>query len=232
MPPDATVNEIAAILDRLGREALWRPVEQVETLLSGRNPAEVDDPLVHSLCRLDFRGKSVTDLGSNVGLHAFLAALLGAREVRALDYGPDIVRLGTLLAERHGLPQVRFLQVDFTRTPPDEPADLALMLDIIGHNKVRKGRVDALLDIVVRFSRKELVVNVRPVYAVEAELGVPPTALAGLYPEQHLRHGRLHLLDYLQERHGRDWEIRLLAEGDALAAQDKPALHFVRKPQE
>ena len=222
-------TELAETVYRVGRQALWRPLDMVEALLASKDPGSVTEPLARSLCAVDFTGKTVVDLGSNIGFYAFLAGICGAREVHALDYGPDIVRIGELLAARHGLERVRFLQTDFYGTLPAEDYDIALMLDIIGHNKVRKGRVDALMDTVMRYSGKELVVNVRPEYDVLSELGIEAEALRGLYPSEHLRGGRLYLLEYLEARHGRSWEIRPLCSKDEMARQDKPAFHFTRK---
>lgn len=222
-------NELGATMNRLGTQALWRPLDMVEHLLRGKDPQNVAEPLARSLLAVDFQGKSVVDLGSNIGLYAFLAALLGAREVMALDFGPDIVRMGGLLAAKHSLPQVRFELSDFIRARPDRTWDLALMLDIIGHNKVRKGRVGALMDVLSRYSHKELVCNVRPVYTIEPELGVPPEALEGLYPREHLREGKFFLLEYLQARHGREWKISMLAGEAEAAGQDKPAFLFSRR---
>ncbi len=221
--------DATALATRLGNQALWRPLELVRELLVHKDPGQVREPLARCLLQVDFQGKSVVDLGSNIGLHSFLAALLGAREVHALDFGPDIVRLGGILAEEHELPQVSFQLVDFSKTPPNRTWDLAMMLDIIGNNKVRKGRVDALMDTLLLYSERELLFNVRPVYDVQEELGVTPSALKGLYPEAHLREGRLYLLEYLMARHGNHWEMRLLDKGNAAAELDKPAVHCRRK---
>jgi len=222
-------DELTAIMRRLGAQALWRPLDLVEELLQHKDPRLVTEPLARSLLQVDFAGKSVVELGSNIGFYSFLAALLGAQEVHALDFGPDIVRLGELLAQRHGMPQVRFVQADFAGAPPSRVWDVALLLDIIGHNKVRKGRVGAILDILLRHSHKELVLNVRPVYEIEAELGVSPQSLEGLYPQEHLRQGRLHLLDYVVKRLGADWTATPLASETEMAQQDKPGFLFQRR---
>lgn len=222
-------KELASILQRLGDQALWRPLDMVRELLQHRDPKRLQEPLAQSLLQVDFQGKSVVELGSNIGLYSFLAALLGAREVHALDFGPDIVRLGNLLALEHGMQQVAFRLEDFSNCAPEHTWDLALLLDIIGHNKVRKGRVDAVMDTLLRYSEKEMVFNVRPVYRIEEELGVSPQALAAFYPAEHLREGRLHLLEYLIARHDQEWTMRLLELPVGAEQFDKPAVHCQRK---
>lgn len=222
-------SDVTALASRLGDQALWRPLELVRELLGHKDPGQVREPLARCLLQVDFQGKSVADLGSNIGLYAFLAALLGAREVHALDFGPDIVRLGALLAEEHDMPQVRFQLQDFSHARPERQWDLAMMLDIIGNNKVRKGRVDALMDTLLLYSERELLFNVRPVYEVREQLGVPLSALQDLYPKAFLREGRLYLLEYLMDRHGSQWEMCLLDTKGAAAELDKPAVHCRRK---
>lgn len=222
-------GDVTALATRLGDQALWRPLELVRELLVHKDPGQVREPLARCLLQVDFTGKSVVDLGSNIGLYAFLAALLGGQEVHALDFGPDIVRLGKLLAEEHDMPQVCFQLQDFSTSRPERQWDLAMMLDIIGNNKVRKGRVDALMDTLLQYSSSELLFNVRPVYDVQSELGVSPHELQGLYPDEHLREGRLYLLEHIMARHGTEWDMRLLDHGGAAAELDKPAVHCRRK---
>ncbi len=223
-------RELSAALEHVGAAALWHPVERVRRLLRQGRP-EADDHLAQSLRQLDFQGKSVADLGSNIGQYAFWAALLGAAEVQAFDFGPEVVRIGRLLAAAHAMPQVEFVLADFGAAPPPRKFDVAMMLDIIGNNKVRKGRVRPLLDILVAWSDRELVTNVRPVYDVEKELGVPAETLLAHYPVEFIRQGRLYLLEYVLREYGEVWEIRQLGAPGSGVRADKPALHFLRRNQ-
>ncbi len=221
-------NELSDMLAQVEAAALWHPVERVRNLLRRGRP-EADDHLALSLQQLDFQGKSVADLGSNIGQYAFWAALLGAAEVQAFDFGPEVVRIGRLLAEAHAVPQVAFVLSDFGAAPSPRKFDVAMMLDIIGNNKVRKGRVRPLLDILAAWSDKELVTNVRPVYGVQEELGVSDEALLAHYPGEFIRQGRLYLLEWVLREYGAVWEIRQLGAQEAGMAADKPALHFLRR---
>lgn len=222
-------DELAAAMQQLGPQAFWRPLNMVQDLLRSKEPQEVVEPLARCLLDVDFQGKSVVELGSNIGFYSFLAAQLGAREVHALDFGPAIVRIGGLLAEAYNMPQVHFEQVDFCRQEPGRKWDLVLVLDIIGNNKVRKGRVAALLDVVLRYVDKELVLNARPVYDLASELGVTEREMLEFYPAKHLREGRLHLLEYLTSWFGNSWEVTPLACDAQGAALDKPPFLFRRR---
>ena len=208
--------------------SLWHPVERVQQLIRSGMP-EREDHLARSLQKVEFTGRSVVDLGSNIGHYAFWAALLGAREVRAYDFGPDIVRVGSLLAESNSMPQVSFVLGDFGNLTPPQGVDVAMMLDIIGNNKVRKGRVVPLIDSLTRWSDKELVTNVRPVYEIEQELGVPPEALREYYSDDFIREGRLYLLDFVVAHYGPVWDVISLDVGDPEIDVDKPALLFRKR---
>lgn len=218
------------ILERMDDTGLWRPIELVRDLLEKRTPEEAEDHLARALLRLDVAGKSVADLGSNIGYHAFFVALRGAAEVEAYDFGEDIVRIGRLFAQEFDMDQVRFEQVDFSHVTPHRRFDMVLMLDIMGNNKIRKGRVRPLIDAMLAWTRDEAVTNVRPVYDIRKQLGVEPEALLTHYPGAFIRDGRFHMLEYVKSVYSADWSISEISTENEAAEADKPVLHFCCRP--
>ncbi len=114
---------------------------------------------------ISYRGKTVCDLGCNLGYFSFLAARDGAALVEGLDVDPRVIEGAGLLADMQGLSNVRFRTADFTAETPERPFDMVLVIDFIGRGTVVKGRLGGVLDAAARFSAREMVFTLRPIYA-------------------------------------------------------------------
>ncbi len=67
------------------------------------------------LYRLDFRGKSVIDVGANTGENSRIARRLGASLVDGYEYDPYFVEVGRLMNALSGVTRVSLFQGDCTR---------------------------------------------------------------------------------------------------------------------
>ena len=101
------LNQLERLLENL--EGFSDPSPLLEQY---RTPAPLAARLLfHAAMRGDIEGKRVCDLGSGSGILAIGAALLGAREVVALEIDPDVLGIARRNADRAGV-EIPFLEAD------------------------------------------------------------------------------------------------------------------------
>lgn len=188
------------ILQRLPQGTVWRPVRDASGVLLAEGTGLGEDGLSDYLPGVSFAGKTVCDLGCNLGYFSFMAARGGAARVTGFDVDPLVVEGATLLAAMQGYGNVRFQVADFTSLPPEEPFDLVLLVDFIGRGTIVKGRLDAALDAAAAYCRERMVFTLRPVYPLADLTDGDASVLSGLYGEDFVHDGRFHLLDYAARR--------------------------------
>lgn len=217
-------------LAALGPTRVWRPVPAPDgSLLAPGDGCDTAD-LEHYIGNLDVAGKSVADLGCNLGYFTFMAKRLGAASVLGLDIDPEIIAVAEELARLHQFADVAFLACDFLRQPPPVPCDMAMLIDFIGRQIISKGRVGVVAQAAKAWGRAELFFTLRPVYRLD-DLPASPETLAAHYPG-FVREGAFFLAETLAQALGPDWSMRYLTNGSFAKGPEerrhKAALLFTR----
>ena len=230
-PPTPAATDIRQRLNALGSKRIWRPVPAPDgSLLAPGDGCDTTD-LEHYIGNLDVRGKSVADLGCNLGYFSFLARRLGATRVLGLDIDPEIVHVAGQLADLHRLTDVTFAACDFLRQPPPTPCDMAMLIDFIGRQIISKGRVGLVANAAQTWGARELFFTLRPIYRLD-DLPATPEALAAHYPG-FVRDGAFFLAETLAQALGPAWSMRFLTDGRFAKNSDdrrhKAALLFTRQ---
>ncbi|EFL51552.1 Methyltransferase type 12 [Solidesulfovibrio fructosivorans JJ]] len=211
------------LLAGLDPACVWRPVYGPDGTLLAPGHGPGPDELESYIGNLDVVGKSVVDLGCNLGYFAFRAAWRGATRVLGCDVDPDVIRTARELARLHGLDNVDFSACDFLCGPPAAPpCEMAMLIDFIGRGVISKGRLESVAKAAAAWASKELFFTLRPAYRLD-DLPASPAELERLYPG-HVRGGHFHLADALAERLGPDWSPRRLTGSGRV----KAALLFTR----
>lgn len=229
LPPD--VAAVRASLAALGPGRVWRPVPGPDGTLLAPGCGPGPEALDAYVAGLDVVGKSVADLGCNLGYFAFLAARNGARRVLGCDIDPEVAATANLLAQLHGHTNVAFAARDFLAAPAPERFDLALFVDFVGRGVVAKGKLAAVAAAAEAWARREAFFTLHLAYALD-ELAVSPEVLAARHPGC-VRDGRFFVAEALAALLGPDWDMRRLTNGrlnmgDA-SLRTKTALLFTRK---
>lgn len=229
-PAPPSLDSLRERIARLGPSRVWRPVPGPDGSLLAPGEGPDMDMLADYVGGLDVAGKSVADLGCNLGYFSFMTRRLGARSVVGLDIDPEIVRIANLLTLVHGLDQVEFRALDFLREGPESPCDMALLIDFIGRQGIAKGRLPAVAAAATAWGRRELFFTLRPAYSLD-DLPLSAADLERLYPGS-VRDGRFHLADTLAGLLGPAWSMRQLTtgrlSGDGKGPVAKAALLFTR----
>lgn len=201
-------DELKRYILSLPPESVWRPVHDHGGTLLRRGGGKFADILPETLEDVRLAGRGVVDLGCNLGAYALLAARQGAARVVGVDIDLSVITGCRMLARDHGLRNIEFKVVDFLKTDLGERFDLGMLIDFIGRSVVAKGKVRACLEALMRVSRQEMLLTLRPEYHVRDGLGCASSDLEALYPSRFLRQGRMLVLEYAAEVLGQEWELR------------------------
>lgn len=202
-------KELVRYIRGLPPESVWRPVHDHSGALLRRGGGKFDDILDETLAEVTVAGRDIVDLGCNLGSYSLLAARMGARRVLGVDIDEAVIRGCRMLAEDFGLSNMEFKTADFLKEDLKERFDLGLLVDFIGRSVVAKGKLRACLDAVARASSSELLLTLRPEYAIGEDLGREPRELERHYPGRFMRQGRILVLEYAVAVLSKEWEIRV-----------------------
>ena len=230
-PPPPALAHIRRLLNALDPASVWRPVPAPDgSLLAPGDGCDTTD-LEHYIGNLDVTGKSVADLGCNLGYFSFMVRRLGAARVLGLDCDQQIIRLAGQLASLHQLTDVEFRACDFLRQAPAAPCDMAMLIDFIGRQIISKGRVGLVAGAAKTWGAREIFFTLRPVYRLD-DLPALPETLAAHYPG-FVRENAFFLVEALAHALGPDWSMRYLTDGRFAKSPDerrhKAALLFTRQ---
>lgn len=193
-------HQLRDILHKAGPDRVWRPIHDADgALLSpGRGlPA----PLLRAyVADIDFAGKSVIDLGCNFGFFSFLALERGAAAVLGIDSDPLAIAGCQALTRLKGLKNARFAAADFLDDPPEETADMVLLIDFIGRRTIAKNRLWAVLDAASRSAERELVLTMRPTYDLSDLPDANSAGLAARYGPLAVKGGVFRLAEVVAAR--------------------------------
>lgn len=198
---------LARYINSLPAESVWRPVRDHTGKLLRRGGGKFSDILPETLDGVELAGRSVADLGCNLGAYSLLAAQRGAARVLGVDIDPTVIAGCRLLARDYGLARIEFSVADFLKEDLGERFDLGMLIDFIGKTVVAKGKLNACLQAVARVSCNELLLTLRPEYHVLNDLGCDHESLSAFYPPEFLYHGSFQVLEYTKNVLGRDWDI-------------------------
>ncbi len=179
-------EQVLRLLDEIGSENIWRPVlDKQGTLLAGGHE-DMRDGAPDDLAGLDFKGKSVLDLGCNLGFYSFLARRAGAEPVVGLDVDPAAIELCTLLQKMYAMDAVRFFCIDFTRFVSEQTFDLVLLINFIGKRSLVKG-IQPILDVCRRYAGHRIIISARCRYHIRRSLKVDPACMREMYGQKYVR---------------------------------------------
>lgn len=221
------LTELQRIFDSVGPRKIWRPVFDARHRLLAAGIGDADDGLPPAAAGIDFRGKSVLDLGCNFGFYSFLARQLGARRVLGVDIDPRIIRGCALLKEIYGMDGIQFAAADALKLDTDR-FDMVMMIDFIGKGVIQEGRVQPFMAAAERLARRELLLTVRPVYHIHKKFGRAAAVLKARYPAASILNRYFLNLDYIRGCLGGRWRLHPLSACPNPESESKEAFLGVR----
>lgn len=193
-------QKLIQLLQDTGPENIWRPVYDERGQLLADGHEDMRDGAPEDLAGFDFQGKSVLDMGCNLGYYSFLAKRLGAGTVVGLDIDSQAIACCSLLSELYGMDDIHFSCIDFTGYTSDKLFDVVLLINFIGKKSLVKG-IQPVLDICRRYAAEAVIVSARCLYHIQRSLEVTPEYMRNKYGKEYVQDEwfdtTLFLRDYL-----------------------------------
>lgn len=223
-------DRLLHILAALDKNDIYRSIYDRDGNLLAEGCFAVKQHLIDSYCDIDFKGKSVVDLGCNFGFFSFLTARQGASTVTGLDYLPEVVEGAGHLASVLGYDNVFFKTFDIEKPAKDiGKFDIAMLLDFFGKSNIRKRKVLGLLEFLKTLSDSELLMAFRPINRIDRDLKLTEKEFRPLYPEKYTKNGNFYLIDYIEDNMTEDWDMKAVSDYRGEVSKDKFLFHFVRR---
>lgn len=191
-------RQLRPILDQIEDHDIWYPLYNIQgrPVFSGRDKYE--EFYTDLDCYVYFTGKTVIDLGCNLGHYSFLAARLGAAQVVGLDINEKMIRACNILRDYLDLSQVEFKTTDFLSATPNNRYDIVLMIDYIGKNTINKFKLKQALVAAESRSRKEILFTFHHAYTIHGKLKTTEENLIPFYTADFIRDGKFQVLNYVK----------------------------------
>lgn len=221
-------RQLRPVLDQIANHDIWYPIYnlQGEPVFRGRDKYH---EFYNDLDQyVDFKGKTVIDLGCNLGHYSFLAARLGATRVVGLDINTKMIEACNMLRDYLMLPQVDFKVTDFFFATPSNRYDIVLLIDYIGKNVINKFKLKQVLTIAERYSRKEIFLTFHHAYSINDKLRSTEENLIPFYTADLIRDGKFQVIDYVKDHFAGKGMIKVFEQEERDWCGRKPAVHFLK----
>lgn len=231
-------NTLRQLLDRLPANSVWHDILDAQGNCLCQGTGDPDDGMEPVLTRLNFKEKTLLDLGCNTGYNSFLALRNGARHVIGVDSDPLLIQVARLLAEKNGHDCVDFIEgclhdvplVSRLAADRKTTLDMVLLVDFIGKGHIRKGKLASLLGTLKQHGSREIVLTVRPLYRIRKHFGMSEEEFRTTHPTSRIRGKHYFAALDIVDSMGADWEL-ISPMVPTLHDEDtkKILLHFLRK---
>ncbi len=222
-----STQELNGILEKIGPKKIWRPVYDSNGKLLAEGIADERDGHPDDFSNIDFSGKTVVDLGCNLGFYSFLASQKGAEHVLGMDIDRLVIKGAEILRDLHGIEGVDFLCSDFSEPFFSRTFGLTLVVDFFGKGFITQG-IEGFLSAIERMTRDGMVISARNHYRIEKHFNGNIKTLKDIYPLNYIRNGRFYLIEYISDYFKRNWEMTILS-GQDHDIGSKKTLYFKRK---
>lgn len=202
--------ELVNILRKIGPENIWRDIYDPQGVLLAKGIENGRDCTPNELARVNFRGKTVLDIGCNFGHFSFQIKKMGAARVTGLDSHDLAVRGAGLLMQLFPIEDVDFIIGDFTRYQPPQPFDICLFVNFLGKMKVKNG-IDPFLEAVESLARETIVMTAREFYKIPKHLGGDFAGMEEKYSSAYIRNKRFYLNEYLHDYFSTRWKVSVIS---------------------
>ena len=173
------------LLQEMGPENIWRPVYDEHGHLLADGHEDMHSTAPDDLTDVDYQGRTVLDLGCNLGTYSFLAKRRGAVTVVGMDIDPLAIRGCNLLTKLYGLESMQFICADFTNFDGNKTYDIVQLINFIGRRSLVKG-IQPMLNVCRRSAREFLVLSIRCQYPIRNGLGVEPAYMEKKYGKKYV----------------------------------------------
>ncbi len=222
-------QQLEPIIRKVGPENIWRPIHDRNGHLLFEGVGQYTGTIQKALNTVNFSRKTVVDLGCNFGFYSFYAARKGAARVVGIDSDPNVIRGCRILARHYRITNVEFRVADFIFGDVPDTYDIALMVDFIGKNVIRKEKLLPCLSRLMKIARQRIFMSLIPEYDIHSELKLAPDWVAERYGAPFVQNGRFFLIGLVQSLLSKSWDISIPCDEGCRPQVTKHPLMAVKK---
>lgn len=222
-------QQLEPIIRKVGPENIWRPIHDRNNHLLFEGVGQYTGTIQKALSTINFSRKTVVDLGCNFGFYSFYAAKKAAARVVGIDSNPDVIRGCRILARHHRNDNVEFRVADFIYDDVPGIYDIALMVDFIGKNVIRKEKLLPCMSRLMKLSRQCIFMSIIPEYDIHSVLRMAPDLVAERYGAPFVQDGRFSLIGLVKSLLGESWAISIPCDEGCQPQVKKRPLMAVKK---
>jgi SAM-dependent methyltransferase len=223
------IADLKILLRQIGHGNIWRPVITPDNQFLSDGIGDEDDGILSDIHCLDFQGKTVVDLGCNLGYFCFAVKEAGAAKVVGIDNDNRIIRGCNIIKKLYRLKDIYFQALDITSLSGDITYDIGMMIDFIGKNSIIGGMLPNFLDALEVVSRREMILSLRPVYRIDKHLRNDAQGLLQKYSKKYVRGGCFYNMEYVVDRFRKKWLIDIISPNNKNEVEIKLTVHMTRK---
>lgn len=226
------LNQIGKLLSTFRPEDIYRSVYDHQGNLMVKGAMPVEERLIKDFKKVDFKGKTIVDLGCNLGLFSFIAADRGAAHVTGIDQFQEIIDGCYLFARLRELTNVSFKTFDMELDKKELGTfDMAVLIDFFGKSNIRKQKIPNFLNLLETLADKQILTSYRPVNRIKKDLKMTVDEFGRLYDDTYIKDGCFLLFDYINDLMSERWTVKTISNEDQKYSKYKKLFLYERKPQ-
>jgi SAM-dependent methyltransferase len=224
------INEIKELLSQIKQEDIYRSVYDTKGNILAKGLLPTDQQLTNDFEKVNFRNKTVIDLGCNLGFFTFIAAKLCASNVIGIDQSPDVIAGSKLLADLYDLTNVNFKCFDMEKQKNNlGKFDIVVLVDFFGRANVRKKKVRHFLRLSEDLSKKYILTSFRPINRLEQDLKMTRNEFDKLYSSTYIKDNKFYLIDYINDIMDDRWSVTPVSNYSGEFSKSKLLFLYERK---
>lgn len=203
-------NRLISLLRSVGQERVWRTVYDENGDILHPGHADMRDGNPDYLDQLDFRDKTVLDIGCNFGFYSFLARRRGASMVTGVDTDAEAVQGCRLLTDVYGFSGMSFVCGKFMKIESPVRFDIVMLINFMGKVKAWRGAHD-ILDFLDETAKETIVMSAAYSYEIDRHLSGDYEKMKNLYTDKYIRNGEFFFQDFIKDYMSPQWEATALS---------------------
>jgi len=204
-------RNLIEILDQLGPQRIRTPVYDNDKQLLAEGVADERDGNLEDFDTVKFSGKTVVDLGCNLGNYSIFASQRGAECVVGIDLDKLVLQGSEILRDMQKVRNVDFVCMDFTSPSFKQTFDITMLIDFVGKGIINLG-LNRFLDATERMTKETMIISARNHYRVEKYFNGSFDSLVEMYSSKHIRDGKFYLAEYITDYFKSKWKQTTLSK--------------------
>ncbi len=220
-------EKLEKLLSQLEPEQIRRAVCDIKGNILANGIAFDSDGDLSDFVHIDFKGKSVVDVGCNLGHYSLLSSQKGAQSVLGIDLDLQVLKGAELMRDMYNINNVEYLEMDFTNPSFTERFDISMLIDFFGKKNITKG-VTPYLSSLETMTKQTMIISAREHYQLNKHFEGVEDKIKNNYPSKFVQNNRFYLKGFIIDYFKDKWNHTVLTNEDS-DSTSKQTIYFQKK---